>query len=370
MGLIRRALFWVVVAVIVNAVIKLYLTLDTNKRQFNHAPGRCRLVAGIKDGSEDIELLPDGTALISSGLRYTNVSELKGVVGKIFMYESAKTDEEKEKNPVATELKIVSKTLDFKAFNPHGISSFTDTNGKVYLYVINHLPDGDTIERFDFDKEKKSLTHSKSIKHPLIYAGNNLVMTGLDKFFVTNDHYFRNEWLRKVELILAATLGNIVFYDGKDARVVDQWLLSPNGINADKARKQLYVSLVQAKTLRVYDIQKDMNITYKKDVKLHTCTDNLFVDPETGDIWGGAHPVTYEVIQYMDHPKTHRAPSQVVRIRLAKKDGESDYFAEPYGNDGSVLSGSSIAARYKNQILIGTVYDKLLLCDILDSELI
>jgi len=286
------------------------------------------------------------------------------------MYVFAKTDEEKEKDPVATELKIVSKTLDFKAFNPHGIATYTDTNGKVHLYVISHMPDGDTVERFEFDKEKKSLTHTKTIKHPLIFAGNNLVMTGLDKFFITNDRYFKNDYLLKVEIVTKAAMGNIVYYDGTNAKVVDQWLLSPNGINVDKARKQLYVSLIWDKTVRIYDIQKDMNITVKRDIKTQTSTDNLFVDPETGDIWSGAHPVTHEVMKYIDHPKTHKAPSQVVRIRLAKKEGENDFIAEPYSNDGSVLSGTSSAIRYKNQILIGTVYHKLLLCDILAQELI
>jgi len=341
-----------------------------NKRQFNHAPGRCRYVAGIKDGSEDIELLPNGIALISSGLRYTNASELKGVVGKMFVYEFPKTDEENEKGPSATELKINSKTLDLKVFNPHGFATFIESTGQVYLYVINHLPDGDAIERFTFDKEKKSLTHTRTIKHPAIFQANNLVVTGLDKFYVTNDRYFKNDLLFKLEVFTLAALGSIVYYDGKDAKVVDQWLLSPNGINVDKTRKQLYVSLIWSKSVRVYDIQKDMNITVKKDIKLHTATDNLFVDPETGDIWSGAHPVFHEVIKYLDHPKTRNAPSQVVRIRLAKKDGENDYVSEPYSNDGSILSGTSVAVRYQNHILIGTVYHKLLLCDISSPEVI
>ncbi len=34
---------------------------------FNHVPGPCTIVKGADHGSEDIELLSDGTALISSG---------------------------------------------------------------------------------------------------------------------------------------------------------------------------------------------------------------------------------------------------------------------------------------------------------------
>jgi arylesterase/paraoxonase len=286
------------------------------------------------------------------------------------MYDlAAKTNDEKPKDPVATELKIVSKTLDFKGFNPHGIAVYVD-KGTTHLYVINHDPKGDVIERFTFEKDKKQLTHTKSIKHPTIFAANNLVMIGLDKFYVTNDHYFKHKYMMKLEMLTLAALGSIVYYDGTTGRVVDQWLLSPNGINADKARKQLYVSLIWSKSVRIYDVKGDGNITAKRDIKLHTCTDNLFVDQETGDIWSGAHPVMHEAGQHLDNPKTRTAPSQVIRIRLAKKDGENDYISEPYSNDGSVLSGTSAAARFKNQLLIGTVYHKMLLCDILDPELI
>jgi len=257
-----------------------------------------------------------------------------------------------------------------KEFNPHGLSTYIDNSGQISVYVINHLPDGDTIERFTFEKEKKSLTHTRTIKHPLIYSANNLIVVGLDKFYVTNDRYFKHDLLFKLEVAAMAALGNIVYYDGKEARVVDQWLLSPNGINVDKSRKNLYVSLIWSKAVRIYDIQKDMNITFKRDIKMHTATDNLFVEPDTGDIWSGCHPVLIEIIKYLDHPKTGKAPSQVVRIRLAKKEGEPDYVSEPYSNDGSILSATSAAVRYQNHILIGTVGHKLLLCDILSPDLI
>lgn len=40
--------------------------LDLNKAVYNHAPGLCRYVDGIVDGSEALELLPDGDVVITS----------------------------------------------------------------------------------------------------------------------------------------------------------------------------------------------------------------------------------------------------------------------------------------------------------------
>lgn len=40
--------------------------LDLNKRVYNHIPGPCRTLQGIDQGAEDMELLADGTVVITS----------------------------------------------------------------------------------------------------------------------------------------------------------------------------------------------------------------------------------------------------------------------------------------------------------------
>lgn len=100
----------------------------------------------LVDGSEDVELLPNGLAVVTSvsvqnsfrqnvnsvnylflqGLRFIDVPELKNVVGKLYLYDFNSDST----NPKASELKIIPGKLDIKSFNPHGISSYTDNTGK------------------------------------------------------------------------------------------------------------------------------------------------------------------------------------------------------------------------------------------------
>lgn len=265
----------------------------------------------------------------------------------------------------AETLKIEGANFDKDSFHPHGISSYS-SNSRTLLYVINHKPDGDTIECFVFNKQKRTLTHTKTFKDDHIYAANNLVVVGPDKFYVTNDHYFHNWWLRKLELLLLLNLGNVVYYDGK-ARFVDRWMLTPNGIAIEKNKKHLYVAQSLQETIRIYNISRDMSLVKHSEISILTAPDNIFVDPETGDLWTGAHPIAHQLIRHLDHPRTVSSPSQVLHIRIQ---GEHDRWivTEPYADDGEILWGSTSAVHYKQQMLIGTIYHKLMHCDILNPE--
>ncbi|NWX07375.1 PON2 arylesterase, partial [Caloenas nicobarica] len=71
-------------------------------------------------GSEDIDILPNGLAFISSGLKYQGLkSPEPDKPGEIFLMDL------NEDNPRAVELRI-SRGFDLASFTPHGISTFID----------------------------------------------------------------------------------------------------------------------------------------------------------------------------------------------------------------------------------------------------
>ncbi|NXT26379.1 PON2 arylesterase, partial [Syrrhaptes paradoxus] len=71
-------------------------------------------------GSEDIDILPNGLAFISSGLKYPGLKTLApDKPGEIFLMDL------NEDNPRAVELRI-SRGFDLASFNPHGISTYVD----------------------------------------------------------------------------------------------------------------------------------------------------------------------------------------------------------------------------------------------------
>lgn len=49
---------------------------------------------------------------------------------------------------------------------------------------------------------------------------------------------------------------------------------------------------------------------------MDTTPDNINVDAKTGDLWIGAHPLSYKAMSYMMNPKTGKSPSQVTPLPL------------------------------------------------------
>ncbi|XP_054352786.1 serum paraoxonase/arylesterase 1 isoform X2 [Pongo pygmaeus] len=123
----------------------------------------CNLVKGIETGSEDLEILPNGLAFISSGLKYPGIKSFNpNSPGKILLMDL------NEEDPTVLELGITGSKFDLSSFNPHGISTFTDEDNAMYLLVVNHPDAKSTVELFKFQEEEKSLLHLKTIRHKLL----------------------------------------------------------------------------------------------------------------------------------------------------------------------------------------------------------
>ncbi|OQV11761.1 hypothetical protein BV898_13956 [Hypsibius exemplaris] len=96
---------------------------DIHKVIYNQQPGICHEVAGVyapeigEQGSEDVEVLPNGMAIFSSGLNYMRNPVLSHVKGRLMSFNFNQSAEP------AKELRL----LGFKGLNPHGISLWTET---------------------------------------------------------------------------------------------------------------------------------------------------------------------------------------------------------------------------------------------------
>ena len=130
-----------------------------------------------------------------------------------------------------------------------------------------------------------------------------------------------------------------VLYDGYRAQVIEQRLSSPNGLAIDRKRQRLYMSMVDtlgsecANPPRVYRgifvttlftervcvysepcigrrgisarvrHPQRQPIAARQDIHLLTMPDNIYVHADTGDLWIGAHPVVYKVIELFQRPR-------------------------------------------------------------------
>ncbi|XP_022359033.1 serum paraoxonase/arylesterase 1 [Enhydra lutris kenyoni] len=313
----------------------------------------CNLVKGIETGSEDLEILPNGLAFISSGLKYPGIKSFASdQPGKILLMDLNGED------PTVLELRVIGSNFDQSSFNPHGISTFTDEDNTVYLLVVNHPDFKSTVELFKF-QEEKSLLHLKTIKHKLLPNLNDIVAVGPEHFYATNDHYFVDPYLRSWELYLGLAWSYVVYYSPNEVRVMADGFDLANGINISPDGKYVYISELLAHKIHVYEKHANWTLTPLKSLDLNTLVDTISVDPVTGDLWVGCHPNGMKIFFYdPENPPT----SEMIRIQDILT--EEPKVTQVYAENGTMLQGSAVASVYKGKLLVGTVFHRALYCEL------
>ncbi|XP_041843147.1 serum paraoxonase/arylesterase 2-like [Melanotaenia boesemani] len=316
----------------------------------NHLPN-CVALKNLDYGSEDITILGNGHALISTGLKYPGLPS-SDLPGKIFFLDL----QDPRLKPV--ELRMPW-NFDLESFNPHGISLYTDpTDNTVYLFVVNHPQHKSQVELFKYVEDGLSLEHLKTIKHELLHSVNDIVAVGVESFYATNDHYFSHEILKTLELLLLQPWTNIVYYSPEKVKVVSEGYYSANGINISPDKRHVYVVDLFDHRVHVLERKHDNSLSSAKTVPVGSLCDNVEVDPETGDLWLGCHPNGRKV--FLFDPKDPPG-SEVIRIQNVLSD--QPVVTQVYMDDGHEIMGSSVATTYGGKLLIGSVFHKALCCD-------
>ncbi|XP_054478305.1 serum paraoxonase/arylesterase 2-like isoform X2 [Anoplopoma fimbria] len=326
------------------------VTLASRELVQNHLPN-CVALKNLDFGSEDITIIGDGLAFISTGLKYPGIAS-SDTPGKIY------TLDLKDSRMKPMELRM-PRNFDLESFNPHGISVYIDPDS-IYLFVVSHPQHKSQIEVFEFVEDNHSLVHLKTIKHELLHSVNDIVAVGVDSFYATNDHYFTHEILKgTVEPLLAQPWSNVVYYSPEEVKVVSEGYYFANGINISPDERHVYVVDLFDHNVHVLERKDDNALVSVKSVAVGSLCDNVEVDPETGDLWLGCHPNGWKF--FMSDPKDP-AGSEVIQIQSIHSD--KPVVTQVYADDGQVIIGSSVAATYGGKLLIGTVYHKALCCDL------
>ena len=245
--------------------------------------------------------------------------------------------------------------LPFSSFHPHGIYLYQSANGDKRLFVINHRNTGHYIEIFQFTDS--SLVYLESIQNSLFISPNDIVATGERQFYLTNDHDEPfSDWRAKKD-ILQIPMGNVCFYDGKNAKVVADGIMYANGINKSNDGKSIFVASASGRKILVYDRNHQIEILTKSDEIAINGPDNIDVD-EAGNLWVGCHP---KLLKFLAHSKEHSkiSPSEIIKITYQGK-GKA-HLESIYLNNGSEISASTVGVKYQDKLLIGSVFEKHIL---------
>ncbi len=245
--------------------------------------------------------------------------------------------------------------LPFSSFHPHGISFYQSEKGDKRLFVVNHRTDGHYIEIFQFTDS--SLVHLESIQNPLFVSPNDIVAVGERQFYLTNDHDEPlSDWRAKKD-ILQIPMGNVCFYDGKNAKVVADGILYANGINKSLNAKTIFIASASGRKILVYDRNQQTETLTESDEIAINGPDNIDID-EAGNLWVGCHP---KLLKFLAHSKDHSklSPSEIIKITYQGK--EKAQLESIYLDDGGEISGSTVGVAYKDKLLIGSVFEKHIL---------
>jgi len=300
-------------------------------------------IAGVEDLAIDSET---GTAFLSGYDRWTNMKQ-PGVRGAIWTYV-----------PGATDQLPVDATRDAlpQGFQPHGISLHREPDGRKILFVINHAAGRHTVEIFDVNGA--ALVHRRTVTGAAMVSPNDIVGTGTDSFYVTNDHANPPGWMRTVEDFGRLRLTTVQYFDGKGFTTAIEGLGGSNGINISADGRTLYVAAASERAVHVYDRDAATGmLAHRTVVDVPGFADNIDV-LANGDLLLGVHTKIFELLaHFQDGSKL--SPSHVMLLRA---DGKGGFVPETiYYNKGQEISGASVAAAARGRLLIGPIFQSKIL---------
>lgn len=326
----------VIVAIILFFVGRLLINSGFFRGINPHFNGKITKIEGFHGNEDAIIDRKTGIALISSPAFNLDKN------GAIFMLNLNET------SPKPINL---TTQLPFTSFHPHGIYLYESANGDKKLFVINHRNTGHYIEIFKFTDS--SLVHLESVQNQLFISPNDIVAVGERQFYLTNDHDEPLSGWRAKKDILQIPMGNVCFYDGKNAKVVAEGILYANGINKSLDSKTIFVASASGRKIIVYDRNPQAETLTEADEIAINGPDNIDID-EAGNLWVGCHP---KLLKFLAHSKDHSkiSPSEIIKITYQGKG--TAQLESIYLNDGSEISASTVGVVYKDKLLIGSVFE-------------
>ncbi|KAL4217225.1 hypothetical protein ACF0H5_023677 [Mactra antiquata] len=336
---------------------------------YNHTPGPCHQIPGVDHGSEDMETLPNGMTFITSGhwwsvgsKHFHNLYKEQNRQGKILLFNFNTP----EKGVI--ELGFED-DFDIPEFHPHGISVIqNEDTGKITLFVVNHLSDRDQIEKFQFNEKHMMLEHLFSYRDEAIILANDVAATSENSFYFSNYAYSRSHLGMLFECFLAQfPWGSVVYFDGANYIEAADGLLVPNGVLLSPDKRYLYVANGFFTSLSIFGIDDDDRLSIIQEYQLYSSPDNFLIEPKTGNLLAGTHHVLHQTGDHLNAPDVYNAPTKVLMIHMTNT-SHADGITELYSDDGSNISAGTVASIYDNKMLIGSVVDKLMYCEVRTLE--
>ncbi|ELU18347.1 hypothetical protein CAPTEDRAFT_205699 [Capitella teleta] len=338
------SLMTIAVLVLFTKICKFTYRLGLHKTIYQHRPESCRLL-NTPGFTRSYASTQNGTVFISIAGNGDN--------GTIYTMELLANI------PGFKEIPINWRDHDGKAFDPHGLSVWTDSyNGETFLFVISGSSPGNVVDIFRW--EAGCLEHSRRIQNdPSFHAMQDLAAVGKDTFFFTNNLYVPQF---RLEYTLDLHWGSVGYFDGTEGRVVADRLFMPTGIAFSFLHGLLYVTHFGLQELLTFRVEEDAQISLIQTFPLYSSMMSVDLDEASSLLHTAGHPLMYKALKTMGDPENHSSPSQVLRVNI-NQHGLLTTITETLVDLGRDLSGSQAAVSRHERLLVGGYTRKAMLCE-------
>ncbi len=263
---------------------------------------------------------------------------------------------------------------------PHGISLFQAPGGPLRLFVVNkHIRKDeneedkpDLVEIFNVngnvlsyvDMAEANIESDDESSPPLLNM-NDVAAVGPMEYYVT----INTAKPSPSSILFGSGDGKVLFYSSGKYKIIAENLALANGIAASKSYGRLYVTDTLNGNFIVFSGSVDQGNLKRTDegFSIDSSLDNVEWETKAEKhLLIGAHPYPFLFGLKSEVSSSVLSPSQILRKEVSEKGAPSiSPVEEIFYNNGVKLSGSSVAARHGETLLIGSTTDrKLLRCEL------
>ena len=249
-------------------------------------------------------------------------------------------------------------TFDPGNFRPQALSLLERASAPARLFAISQHPDGSHQVEIAEQGSGGGFFPREAVRDPAFIDPSAIAATGEREFYLANNRTDSGAWAKLGETLFRSGSATLIHYDGARAHTVATGLAGIGGMATSPDASKLYVAETLAKALRIYR-RSPANGALALDeiVELDSAPTGLDVD-EDGVVWIAALP---RLFRSGERDAAGPAPTLVLRFD-PRKAGDARV-TRVYLNDGDEISGGTVAARWRDEFLIGALFDKkVLIC--------